>query len=70
VTPAERDDREAKRLDLAASIERQFSDPSLPERWTDFDEADWRLIIEVLRDHDNLSKRLNAYRAAWRAGDQ
>jgi hypothetical protein len=35
--------------ELADIIEKQLADSSVPPRWDDFDEFDWRLTIAALR---------------------
>jgi hypothetical protein len=35
--------------EIADIIEKQLDDPSVPPRWDDFDEFDWRLTIAALR---------------------
>jgi hypothetical protein len=42
-------------LSLAQTIERQLCDPTVPPRWDDFEDADWRLIAEKLRETSSHS---------------
>lgn len=34
---------------VADTIERQFCDPSVPPRWDDFSDDDWKSIAKALR---------------------